>query len=148
MFSKNFQSLSCHDCFDSRNRNTRSFHLFTSESVTNAYATFYVNRRHVIDDSHKMRQNNAEHEHESRSISNTSKDLKRAQARINKAVIVQKLSIFDKHRVRLMSESDTIRSRALKISSTTKKENRRSSRRSLKAEMKDLLRHHARVEFD
>jgi seryl-tRNA synthetase len=95
-----------------------------------------------------MRQNNAEHEHESRSISNTSKDLKRAQARINKAVIVQKLSIFDKHRVRLMSESDTIRSRALKISSTTKKENRRSSRRSLKAEMKDLLRHHARVEFD
>jgi hypothetical protein len=36
----------------------------------------------------------------------------------------------------------------LKISSTTKKENKRSSRRSLKAEMKDLLRHRVHVDFD
>ncbi len=36
----------------------------------------------------------------------------------------------------------------MKISSTTKKENKRSSCRSLKAEIKDLLRHHVHVNFD
>jgi hypothetical protein len=52
--------------------------------------------------------------------------------------IVHESAIFDQRRVRLMNESNTIRFRALKISSSTKKENKRSSRRSLKAEMKDL----------
>jgi hypothetical protein len=67
---------------------------------------------------------------------------------MNKAVIVHESKIFDKNRVHFMNESITIRSRALKISFKTKKENKRSSRRSLKAEMKDLLRHRARVDFD
>ncbi len=67
---------------------------------------------------------------------------------MNEIAIVHELTIFDKRRARFMSESDTIRSRALKISSTTKKENRRLSCRSLKAEMKDLLRHSVHVDFD
>jgi hypothetical protein len=67
---------------------------------------------------------------------------------MNEIAIVHELTIFDKRRARFMSESDTIRSRALKISSTTKKENRRLSCRSLKAEMKDLLRHRVHVDFD
>jgi hypothetical protein len=36
----------------------------------------------------------------------------------------------------------------LKISSTTKKENKNSSCRSLKAKMKDLLQHRVHVDFD
>jgi hypothetical protein len=67
---------------------------------------------------------------------------------MSKAAIVHESTIFDKRRVRFMSESDTTRSRAVKISSTTKKENRLSSCRSLKAEMKDLLRHRVHVDFD
>jgi hypothetical protein len=67
---------------------------------------------------------------------------------MSEAAIIHESAIFDKRRVRLMSESDTIRSRAVKISSTTKKENRRLSCRSLKAEMKDLLRHRVHVDFD
>jgi hypothetical protein len=67
---------------------------------------------------------------------------------MNEVVIVHESTIFDKRRVRLMNELDTTRSRALKISSTTKKENKRSSCRSLKAKMKDLLRHRARVDYD
>jgi hypothetical protein len=95
-----------------------------------------------------MRQNNAQIEHEFRSISHTQKDLKRVQARMNKSAIVHESAIFDKRRVRLMSESNTTRSRAMKILFTTKKENKRSSRRSLKAEMKVLLRHRVYVDFD
>jgi hypothetical protein len=67
---------------------------------------------------------------------------------MNEAAIVYESMIFDKHRARFMNESDTIQSRAVKISSTTKKENKRSSCRSLKAEMKDLLRHRVYVDFD
>jgi hypothetical protein len=36
----------------------------------------------------------------------------------------------------------------MKISSTTKKENKCLSRRSLKTEMKNLLQHRVRVDFD
>jgi hypothetical protein len=67
---------------------------------------------------------------------------------MSEAAIVHESTIFDKRRVRFMSESNTIQSRAVKISSTTKKENKRSSCRSLKAEMKDLLRHRVYVDFD
>jgi hypothetical protein len=67
---------------------------------------------------------------------------------MSRTAIVHESAIFDKRRVRFMSESNTIRFRAVKISSTTKKENRFSSRRSLKAEMKDLLRHRVHVDFD
>jgi hypothetical protein len=67
---------------------------------------------------------------------------------MSEAAIVHESAIFDKRRVRFINESNTIRSRVMKISSTTKKENRRSSRRSLKAEMKDLLRHRVYVDFD
>jgi hypothetical protein len=67
---------------------------------------------------------------------------------MSRAAIVHELAIFDKRCACLMSESDTTRSQAVKISSTTKKENRRSSCRSLKAKMKDLLRHRAHVDFD
>jgi hypothetical protein len=95
-----------------------------------------------------MRQNNAQIEHEYRSISHTQKDLRRAQTRMNEAAIVHESTIFDKRRARFMSESDTIQSRALKISSTMKKENKRSSCRSLKEEMKNLLRHRVHVNFD
>jgi hypothetical protein len=62
--------------------------------------------------------------------------------------IVHESTIFDKGRARFISESNTIWSRALKISSTTKKENKRTSYRSLKAEVKNLLQHCARVDFD
>jgi hypothetical protein len=67
---------------------------------------------------------------------------------MSEAAIVHESAIFDKHRVRLMNESNTIQFRAVKISSTTKKENKRSSCRSLKAKIKDLLRHHVYVDFD
>jgi hypothetical protein len=67
---------------------------------------------------------------------------------MNEAAIVHESAIFDRRRVRLMSESNTIQFRAMKISSTTKKENRRSSCRSLKAKMKDLLRHHVYVDLN
>jgi hypothetical protein len=70
------------------------------------------------------------------------------QTRMSEIAIVHESTIFDKRRARLMSESDTIRSRTVKISSTTKKENKRSSCRSLKAEMKNLLRHRVHVDFD
>jgi hypothetical protein len=78
----------------------------------------------------------------------TQKDLKRVQTRISRTAIVHESAIFDKRRARFMSESNTTRSRAMKISSTTKKENKLSSCRSLKAEMKDLLRHRVHVDFD
>ncbi len=148
MSSKYFRSLSRHLRLDSRDRNTRSFHRFTSESATNACAISYANRRHVVDDLQRVRQNNAQIEHESRSISHTQRDLRRVQTRMSEAAIVHESAIFDKRRVRFINESNTIRSRVMKISSTTKKENRRSSRRSLKAEMKDLLRHRVYVDFD
>jgi hypothetical protein len=67
---------------------------------------------------------------------------------MSEIAIVHESTIFDKRRDRFMSESDTTRSRALKISSTTKKENKRSSCRSLKAKMKSLLRHRVYVDFD
>jgi hypothetical protein len=67
---------------------------------------------------------------------------------MSEAAIVHESAIFDKRRVRLMSESNTTRFRVLKISSTTKKKNRRSSRRSLQTKIKDLLRHSVRVDFD
>jgi hypothetical protein len=67
---------------------------------------------------------------------------------MSKAAIVHESTIFDKRFVHLMSESNTTRFRAMKISSTTKKENKRSLCRSLKAEMKDLLRHRVHVNFD
>ncbi len=67
---------------------------------------------------------------------------------MSRVAIVHESAIFDKRRVRLMSESDTTRFRTVKISSTTKKENRRLSCRSLKAEIKDLLRHRVHVDFD
>ncbi len=126
----------------------RFSHRSTSESAINACAISYANRRHVVDDSQRVRQNNAQTEHESRSISHTQKDLRRDQTRMSEAAIVHESAIFDKRRVRLMNESDMIRSRALKISSTTKKENRRSSCRSLITEMKNLLRHRVHVDFD
>ncbi len=121
MSSKYFRSLSRHVSFDSRDRNTRLSHRSTFKSTTNACAISYASRRHVADDSQKVRQNNAQIEHESRSISNTLRDLKRAQTRINEAAIVHESAIFDKRCARLMSESNTTRSRALKISFTTKK---------------------------
>jgi hypothetical protein len=68
-----------------------------------------------------MRQNNVQIEHEFRSISHTQKDFKEAQTRMSEVAIVHESTIFDKRRARFMSESNTIRSRALKISSTTKK---------------------------
>jgi hypothetical protein len=64
MFSKYFRSLSRHARFDSRNRNTRLSHRFTSESATSACAISYANREHVVDDSQRVRQNNAQTEHE------------------------------------------------------------------------------------
>jgi hypothetical protein len=67
---------------------------------------------------------------------------------MSEIAIVHESTIFDKRRARFMSESNTIRFRALKISSKTKKENRRSSYRSLKTEIEDLLRHRVRVDFD
>jgi hypothetical protein len=67
---------------------------------------------------------------------------------MNKVAIIHKSTIFDKRRDRFMNESDTIRFRALKISSTMKKKNKRSSCRSLKTKMKDLLRHRVYVDFD
>jgi hypothetical protein len=67
---------------------------------------------------------------------------------MNEIVIIHESTIVNKRDVRFMSELSTTRFRSLKISSTTKKENKRSSGRSLKAEIKDLLRHHARVDFD
>jgi hypothetical protein len=148
MSSKYFQNFSRHARFDSRDWNTRSFHRFTFELITNACAISYANRKHVVDDSQRMWQNNARIKHESRSISHTQKNLRRVQTRMSKAAIVHESAIFDKRRVCLMSESDTIRSRALKISSTTKKEYKRSSCRQLKAEMKNLLRHCVYVHFD
>jgi hypothetical protein len=148
MFLKYFRNLSRHARFDSRNRNTRFFHWFTFESITNACSISYANRKHVVDDSQRIRQNNAQIEHEIRLISFTSKDFKRAQTCMNEVVIVHELIIFDKRRFRFISESNIIQSRALKISTTTKKENRHSSRYSLKVKMKNLLRHHARVDFD
>jgi hypothetical protein len=67
---------------------------------------------------------------------------------MNEIAIIHKLTIFDKRRVRFMNELITIRFRAMKISSTTKKKNKRSSCRSLKAKMKNLLRHRVHVDFD
>jgi hypothetical protein len=67
---------------------------------------------------------------------------------MNEAATVYESMIFDKHRARFINESNTIQSRAMKISSTTKKKNRRSSCRSLKTEMKNLLRHRVYVDFD
>jgi hypothetical protein len=148
MFSKYFRNLSRHVRVDLRNRNTRLFHRFTFELITKTCAISYVNRKHVVDDSQKMRQNNAQIEHESRSISHTQKDFKRAQTRMNEIVIVHELTIFDKRHDRFMNESNTIRSRTLKISSTTKKKNKRSSCRSLKTKMKNLMRHRVHVDFN
>ncbi len=76
MFSKYFCNFSRYTRFDSRDRNTRFFHRFTFKSVINACAILYVNQKHVVDDSQKMRQNNAQIEHEFRSTSHTQKDLK------------------------------------------------------------------------
>jgi hypothetical protein len=148
MSSKYFRSLSRHVRFDSRDRNTRFFHRFTFESITNACAISYANWWNVVDDSQRVRQNNAQIEHESRSISHTQRNFRRAQTRKSEAAIVHESAIFDKCRVRLMSELNTTRFRALKISSTTKKENKCSSCRSLKAEIKSLLRHRVHVDFD
>jgi hypothetical protein len=67
---------------------------------------------------------------------------------MSEAAIVHESTIFDKRLVHFMSKSDTTRFRAVKILSTTKKKNKRSSCRSLKAEMKDLLRHRVHVDFD
>ncbi len=67
---------------------------------------------------------------------------------MNKIVIVQEWTIFDKRRVRFINKSNTIQFQTLKILSTTKKENKDSSRRSLKAEIKYLLRHRVHVIFD
>jgi hypothetical protein len=67
---------------------------------------------------------------------------------MSETAIVHESTIFDRRRARFMSKSDTIQSRTMKISSTTKKENKRSLCRSLKAEMKDLLRHRVYVDFD
>jgi predicted solute-binding protein len=66
---------------------------------------------------------------------------------MNKATIIHKSTIFDKRRFRLMSESRSIKFRAQEVSSTTKK-NKPLSRYALKAEMKDILRYYARVDFD
>jgi hypothetical protein len=44
---------------------------------------------------------------------------------INKVAIIHESTIFDKRRARFMSELNTIRSRALKISSISQKENKR-----------------------
>jgi predicted enzyme involved in methoxymalonyl-ACP biosynthesis len=68
---------------------------------------------------------------------------------MNEVAIVHESTIFDKRRARFMNESNTIQFRALKISSTTKKENKRSSCRSLKAKMKNLfLRYRVYVDFN
>ncbi len=76
------------------------------------------------------------------------KNLKRAQACMNEIAMIHELAIFDRRCARLMNELNTTRFRALKILSTTKKENKRSSCRSLKAKVKNLLRHRVRVNFD
>jgi hypothetical protein len=67
---------------------------------------------------------------------------------MSKAVIVHESAIFDKRRARSLSALNTTQFRALKILSTTKKENKHLSDRSLKAERKDLLRHCVYVDFD
>ncbi len=67
---------------------------------------------------------------------------------MSEVAIVHELTIFDKHRVRLMSELDTTRFRALKISSTTKKENKLLLYRSLKTKVKNLSQHRVCVNFD
>ncbi len=67
---------------------------------------------------------------------------------MSEVVIIHELMIFDKRCVYFMNELYIIRFRALKISSTAKKKNKRSSRRSLKTKIKYLLRHYARVDFD
>ncbi len=67
---------------------------------------------------------------------------------MNEAAIIHELTIFDKRCIRFMNKSDTIRSWTLKISLTTKKKNKRSSRRSLKTKMKDLLQHRVHINFD
>ncbi len=109
MFSKYFQNLSRHVRFDSRDRNTCFFHRFTFKSITNACAISYASQRHVINDTQRMRQNNTQIEHESRSISNTQEDLKRAQTRMNEIVIIHESAIFDKRHVRFMNELNTTR---------------------------------------
>ncbi len=109
MFSNYFRSFSRHVRVDSRDQNTRFFHRFTSELITDAYAISYASRKHVVNDSQKVRQNNAQIEHEFRSISHTQKDLRRAQTCMNEAAIVHESTIFDKRRDRLMNESNTIR---------------------------------------
>jgi hypothetical protein len=58
---------------------------------------------------------------------------------MSEVVIVHESTIFKKRRVRFMNELNMIKSRALKISSTTKKENKSLSRRSMKTKMKNLL---------
>jgi hypothetical protein len=148
MSSKYFRNLSRHARFDSSDRNTRSFHRFTFESITNACAISYANRRHVVDDLQRMRHNNAQIEHEFRSISHTQKNFRRVQTRMSETANVHESTIFDKRCARFMNESITTRSRALKISLTTKKENKRSSCCSLKTEMKNLLQHRVHVDFD
>ncbi len=67
---------------------------------------------------------------------------------MSEATIVHKSAIFDERRFRFMNESRSIRFRAQEVSSTTKKENKHLSRCTLKAEMKDILRYCARVNFD
>ncbi len=64
MSSKYFPNFARHIRFDSRDQNTDRFHRFTFESITNAYAISYANRKHVVDDSQRMRQNNGQIEHE------------------------------------------------------------------------------------
>jgi hypothetical protein len=66
---------------------------------------------------------------------------------MSEVAIVHELTIFDKRYARLMNELNMTQSRALKILSTMKN-NKRSSRHLLKAEMKDLLQHCACVDFD
>jgi hypothetical protein len=78
MSSKYFRSLSRHARVDFRSRNTHFFHRFTFESITNACAKLYTSRRHIVDDSQRIRRNNAQIEHEFRSISHTQKDIRRA----------------------------------------------------------------------
>jgi hypothetical protein len=143
-----FLNLSRHVRFNSRNRNTCFFHSFTSESIANTCEILYANRKHVIDDLQKMRQNNAQIEHEFRLISNALKNFKQVQTRMNETAIVHESTIFEKRRAHFMNESNTIWSRTLKISSSMKRENKRSSRCLLKAKMKNLLRHRVYVDFD
>ncbi len=148
MSSKYFRNFSRHIRFNSRDRNTSLLHRFTFKSITNVCEISYANEKHIDDDSQRIRQNNAQIEHEFRSILNASKNLKHIQTRMSKIAIIHESTIFDERYARLMNELNTTRFRALKISSSTKKENKDSSRRSLKTEMKDLLRHHVRVDFD